>query len=189
MTKRALLAGILIGFLPLLAFAHVVVKPAEAKPAAFQTFTMGVPSEKPLSTISLRLVLPSGLKHVTPNVKPGWTITVIKDATGNPTEIRWRGGRIPKEQRDEFLFSAQVPASSTTLLWKAYQTYSDGSTVSWDADPSVQSSDFSKQGPYSSTKVADEPAKKSDAPISSIVPLALSALALALSVVAMQKRS
>lgn len=147
------------------AAAHVVVKPNTAGIGAFQTFTMGVPTEKPMATVGLKLVLPEGLNHVSPNVKPGWKVEVKTQATGKKItnedgtqtdemkaiEIIWTGGLIPAGQRDEFAFSAQVPATPTTLTWKAYQTYLDGSVVAWDQTPGTD-----VKNPYSKTSVADD---------------------------------
>lgn len=56
--------------------AHVVVHPAQVGVGSFQTFTVGVPSEKDAETTQVRLVFSTPLLHVTPNVKPGWMIDV-----------------------------------------------------------------------------------------------------------------
>lgn len=138
------------------AFAHVVVKPNTAGVASFQTFTVGVPNEKESPTIGIRLVIPDGVTHVSPNVKPGWTITEKKSGDGEDakvTEIDWTGGVIPVGQRDEFLFSAQVPAAETTIAWKAYQTYQDGDVVAWDHDPKESDKNTT---PYSTTQVIND---------------------------------
>src|SRR5260221_12481951 len=98
------------------AFAHVVVKPSQANVAEFQTFTVGVPNEKEVPVVSLKLLIPEGLMNVSPNVKPGWAIKIIKTGEGEDatvTEIDWTGGNIPSRERDDFLFSAQVPANET----------------------------------------------------------------------------
>jgi uncharacterized protein YcnI len=153
--------------------AHVVVRPAEVGVAAFQTFTVGVPNEKDQATVGLRLVIPEGLNHVSPNVKPGWTIQTKKEASGETdgehsgeemvTEISWTGGSIPAGMRDDFLFSAQAPAEETSLVWKAYQTYQDGTVVEWDLGKGDEqpkdeegNPDFSKKGPASLTKVVND---------------------------------
>ncbi|HZS42794.1 MAG TPA: YcnI family protein [Candidatus Paceibacterota bacterium] len=141
------------------ASAHVVVKPNEVGIGSFQTFVMGVPAEKDLPTVGLKLLIPDGLTFVSPNVKPGWKINILKEGTGENakiTAIEWFGGSIPAGERDDFYFSAKVPATSTALSWRAYQTYSDGSVVSWDHDPSENITDFSQSGPYSQTKVVDD---------------------------------
>ena len=169
------------------ASAHVVVKPNSVGVAAFLTFTVGVPNEKDTDTVGVRLVLPGGLAEVSPSVKPGWTIAIKKEGDGDNakvTEINWTGGSIPAEQRDDFTFSAQVPASPTTLQWKAYQTYKDGTVVSWDQDPS--SIKKGEEGtPFSTTAVVNDlgdPASPKDTPARTlgIVALALSVLGLAM---------
>ena len=145
-------AGLLLA-IPAAAMAHVVVKPAEVGVSKFQTFTTGVPNEKDAPTIQVRLVIPEGLNHVSPNVKPGWQIEIKKSGEGEDakvTEIIWSGGSIPSGFRDEFVFSAQAPKEETSLNWKAYQTYQDGEVVAWDQEPK-EGTEESK--PYSVTKV------------------------------------
>jgi uncharacterized protein YcnI len=158
------------------ASAHAVVSPKQANVAAFTDFSLGVPSEKPIATITVRLLIPDGLNFVSPYVKPGWHIdvktgpaqagAVAADGdteTTRITEIDWTGGNIPAGEKDEFKFSAQVPAQASTLNWKVYQTYQDGSVVSWDQAPGASQPmdasgkmDFSKVGPYSTTEVIND---------------------------------
>lgn len=143
---------------PGLALAHVVVKPSEALTGAYQTFTTSVPNEKDISVTGIRVVIPDSIESVTPTVKPGWEITTKKSGD-KITEISWTGGTIPTEQRDDFSFSAHLPSKAGDIQWKAYQTYQDGSVVSWDQKPvedhGHESEDESK-GPYSVTTVSDE---------------------------------
>lgn len=167
MNKKIITGSIIaiaLALLPQATFAHVVVKPNEVKPGAFQTFTVSVPNEKDASTTALKVEIPAGLKHVTPSVKPGWHITVEKEGEGEEASVKaisWTAGMIPAGLRDDFTFSAQVPAEATTLKWKAYQTYESG-TVSWDLEENQQPKtadgrpDFSTAGPLSTTKVATE---------------------------------
>ena len=79
-------------------FAHVVVTPNQANVAAFQVFTVGVPNEKEIPVTGLRIVLPPGLTHVSPNVKSGWTVQTKSTGEGESaiiSEISWTGGSIP----------------------------------------------------------------------------------------------
>jgi uncharacterized protein YcnI len=136
-----------------LAFAHVVVRPSEVVTAGYQTFSAGVPNEKDVAMTELRIVMPSGLKSVSPSVKPGWTINTEKTGSGestNITSITWTNGAIDSGLRDDFTFSAQVPEKTTSLEWKAYQTFADGSMVSWDKSGDTESD---TSGPFSVTKV------------------------------------
>jgi uncharacterized protein YcnI len=204
MTKRILavlaIAGLLAGLNVGVASAHVVVKPSEVETAAFQSFTTGVPNEKEVPVTKVRLVIPDNLAHVTPNVKPGWTIDTVKEGTGEAAkikEITWSGGQIPAGQRDDFVFSAQAPDKTGSLQWKAYQTYADGSEVAWDQAPSGKDDDEHGSTPYSETSVVDQSAdKQTGQPTTSSsektrtsVAVALSVVAIVSSVVALTKRS
>lgn len=146
--------------------AHVVVRPAEVTTASFQTFTVSVPNEKDQPNTAVKVLIPQNLKHVTPTVKTGWTITIEKDGEGENASIKsltWKDGSIPAGFREDFTFSAQAPASVSEIQWKAYQTYADGNTVAWDLAKDKQptkadgSPDFSKSGPFSITAVAVQP--------------------------------
>jgi uncharacterized protein YcnI len=186
------------------ASAHVSVKPPQAGIGSFQTFTLSVPSEREAATVMVRLVLPEGLGHVTPTVKPGWQMEMKHagaqmtegsehENEGPVTEIVWRGGSIPGFFRDEFSFSTQVPAMETKLAWKAYQHYADGSMVAWELAPGSSEQpknaqgqpDFSAQGPYSMTVVVNDLQKPSiwQEPVN--IALGLSILSLMLSLLAL----
>lgn len=165
--------------------AHVVVKPATTGVGSFTDFSLGVPSEENASTIGVKLMIPAGLKNISPIVKPGWKIEVVStpdpsqvDDDGNPakivSEIDWTGGAIPTGQKDFFSFSAQVPAQETTLIWKVYQTYSNEEVKAWDTDPNAVKVQQSPQDgadmntallPYSQTKVVND-LKASASPVS-----------------------
>lgn len=162
--KSLLMVGV-VGFialvLPTTAAAHVVVSPKEAFTGEFKTFTVSVPNEKDVPTVALKLEIPVGLTYVTPTVKQGWT---IKSETTGPgedakvTSISWTGGTIPVGQRDDFTFSAKLPDDATELQWKAYQTYENGVTVSWDQSESGAShhEEDSNSGPFSKTKIKND---------------------------------
>lgn len=204
MNKKLLilpLAAIMFLIFANFASAHAVVSPKQANIGQFTSFSLGVPSEKDVATTQVRLLIPDGLNYVTPNVKPGWKIDVKKEGEGENakvSEIDWSAGSIPGGQRDEFVFSAQVPAQAATLHWKVYQTYADGSMVSWDQDPNAPQAkddhgktDFSQTGPYSQTQVVNDlSVNPANPPKSSRDNLAFifSIIALALSLAALQGR-
>lgn len=191
--KKILIAVATTTFLSAPALAHVKVTPENVGVAKFQTFSISVPNEKDTATTAIRLVMPDGLKEVTPTIKAGWTVDVKKDGTGDDakvTEIDWTGS-LPVGYRDDFTFSAQVPDKPTTLNWKAYQTYQSGEVVSWDQDPNVaKSSDTNapEPTPYSTTAVVndltDQTSTKTDE-----TPLYLSLLAVVIATAALLKPS
>jgi len=161
----------LIFLLPILASAHVTVRPSEVGVGAYQTFNVSVPTEKDIATTEVRLLIPQGLESVRPNVKAGWNVEIVRDGEGEGSQVReiiWRGGSIPADQRDDFFFSAKTPAEAGALRWDAYQTYSDGTVVAWDADASEQPKDetgadeFSVRGPYSTTRVINDLTNKTE---------------------------
>ena len=176
--------------MPAIASAHVVVKPEQVGIGAFQTFMTGVPNEKDIPVTGLKLSIPAGLNYVTPNVKPGWDVNVVKSGD-TVTEIDWTNGSIPAGQRDEFDFSAQAPAKATAIQWKAYQTYADGSVVAWDQTPNGK--DDESATPYSVTKVVDDLSPKATTAIptttksNNTLPVALSVLAIILSAIGLLK--
>ncbi len=143
-------------------FAHVVVTPSEVGVSQRQNFVVGVPTEGDNPTVSVRLIIPEGLKSVSPLVKPGWNIQIIKTGEGEServSEIVWSGGNIPAEQRDEFVFRAQAPAEKTNLVWKAYQTYAGGDIVAWDTEPKVVE-EYTKNNPVKDGAEHDHDAPK-----------------------------
>lgn len=143
--------------------AHVVVKPSETVTAGFQTFTMGVPNERDVSTTRVKLEVPASLQYVTPTQKAGWTITVEKDGAGEEAKtksITWAGNTVKQGFRDDFTFSAKVPDNETTLQWNAYQTYADGVVVSWDKESEGGHGETSNNsGPFSVTQVVAKTAQ------------------------------
>lgn len=196
---------VVFAFLALPTWAHVVVRPSQVGVASWTVFTVSVPNEKEVATTQIKLVLPEGLQNVTPNVKPGWKVTLEKDAKGVATAIVWSAGSLGVGFRDEFGFQAQVPAQPTALNWKAYQTYQGNVVVSWDLDPSdpaskdMEALEKTGKGPYSVTKVVDDltapattpPASSVKAPTDSptaLIALGLAVVALVVALVALVRR-
>ncbi len=162
------------------ASAHSVVSPSETFTSKNETFSISVPTEEEVPTIGVRLLVPPEIDRVRPIVKPGWRIQLKKDVAGKITEIIWSGGSIPADQKDVFTFSGRAPATSTTLVWKVYQTYRGGKIVAWDRDPQdLREGEESVATPYSTTVVKNQ-ADDQKSPDSSRLPLTFSLVALAL---------
>lgn len=143
----------LVVFAPVAASAHVLVQPTNVAPDSYQKFNVSVPNEKAMAITGFKLLIPTGLKDVSPTVKPGWLVD-IKTNGQNVTELIWSAGTIPAGQRDDFSFGGQSPAKTTSLVWKAYETYEDGSVISWDQMPSSKQDGTAT--PYSITKVVSD---------------------------------
>lgn len=148
-----------ISLIPAAAFAHVVVTPGQAGIGAELTFNVSVPNEQQTPVTNLKLDIPSGVTDVIPTSKDGWTITTTMNGDSKDpkvTSIVWSNGTIPVGQRQDFSFSAQVPANATDLDWKAYQTYADGTIVHWDQTPAGSDDATGNTGPYSVTHVVND---------------------------------
>ena len=149
-------------------FAHVTVKPGEVGSASYQVFTVNVPNEKEIPTVSVKVLVPDSVASVTPTKKAGWTISTEKEGSGHDakvTSITWSGSEITDGLREEFTFSAKTPVEPTELQWKAYQTYADGTVVSWDQKESEEGHGHgigADSGPYSVTNVTDLPTVAGD---------------------------
>lgn len=172
--RKNSIQGILIGIASLFLFvtpalAHVIVYPHQVGIAQTMDFTVSVPNERDTPVTKVRLLIPSGMSDVQPNTTQGWTITTKSVGKGDSeivSEIDWSNGSIPVGQREEFIFQAQVPPQPVTLDWKAYQTYSDGTVVSWDQNPQLMANlsdaqqdalaDKENKGEYSTTQVIND---------------------------------
>ncbi len=134
MRRRLLLtaaAGFQAALLAAPASAHVSVWPKEAAAKGYQAFTVRVPTEKDSPTLSVRLELPASFKGVRFQPKPGWKYEVERDAAGAIVGVTWSGGRIARDEYEEFHFVARTPDEPTTLTLPAHQKYEDGETVDW----------------------------------------------------------
>jgi uncharacterized protein YcnI len=128
--------------------AHVTVSPSSIPQGTRDVIvTFRVPNESATAAVTgLRVQFP--LDHpislVSPEAGSGWRVAVVKAALPKPvttddgtftstvSEIDWSGGTIPVGQFGEFNALAQgIPTGTPQLVFKAIQSYSDGSVVSW----------------------------------------------------------
>ncbi|MFF7636063.1 YcnI family protein [Kitasatospora sp. NPDC008050] len=130
------------------AAAHVTVQPSAApKGAADQSFAFRVPNEDDTaSTVKVELYFPTDHPIASALIAPvpGWTdqiqttklTTPIKTDDGDITdvvsEVTWSGGSIaPGHYQDFTLDFGQLPSDTDQLVFKALQTYSNGTVVRW----------------------------------------------------------
>jgi uncharacterized protein YcnI len=132
MFRRTLIASVaLVVALATPAVAHVSVTPAEVPRGTTATLTFRVPTEsETASTNRIEIVFPDGADFaaVEPAPKAGWTHTVSR------TGITWIAdvGGIPPGGADTFsAVVGPVPSDGETLVFKALQTYTDGTVVRW----------------------------------------------------------
>lgn len=126
--------------------AHVTLSPKEAV-VGYTTFTVNVPTEKEIPTVEVRVVVPEGVEVHGVAPVSGWSHTEKKadmeantgtdhkgegSEHGKVTEILWTGGKIAEGEFVQFPISVSYAGDPKSLVWKAYQKYSDGSVVAWD---------------------------------------------------------
>lgn len=132
-TDRFLVA-LALALVPAGAPAHVTVWPKASSPGAWEKYDLRMPNEKEVSTTRLEVRFPAGLRIVSFEERPGWTVEPLRDPAGAITGARWTG-QLPVERFVEFGVIAVNPKEASELVWIANQTYADGTVVSWSGPP------------------------------------------------------
>lgn len=132
------------------AFAHVTVSSPDAVQGGYSVLTFRVPTESDTaSTTEFKLQLPTDqpLASVSVLPTPGWSFTVSKAKLASPittddgpvTEaisvIDWKadtaGTAVKPGEFQQFLLSVGPLPKADSMTFKAIQSYSDRSVVSW----------------------------------------------------------
>jgi uncharacterized protein YcnI len=116
------------------AWAHVVVSPEEVRAGDYETLTVSVPTEKEIPTTEIRIEVPEGFLLSGVQPVPGWEYSFEEDG-GIVTAVTFSGGEIRPREFQQFLVQTQAPEEPGEYLWKAIQTYEDGSVVEWVGAP------------------------------------------------------
>jgi uncharacterized protein YcnI len=119
---------------PAVAGAHIQVIPAIVAPNDPVKFTVVVPGERSDSTSSVELKMPAGLLPFSYEETPGWTRKLVTASNGAVDRVVWTG-KLPRDGFVEFSFLAGTPEKPGELVFKALQTYADGTVVRWIGDP------------------------------------------------------
>ncbi len=136
----ALAVGVLL--VPVLASAHVTVRPRESKSGAEERYTIRVPTEGVVSTTKVELEVPDGVTIVDVP-KPEGATHELKRANGRVVAIVWTK-EIKAKEAAEFLFVARNPSGATEIAWKAHQHFADGTVSDWTGPPSKRPASITK---------------------------------------------
>ncbi|TFE28106.1 YcnI family protein [Cohnella luojiensis] len=123
-----------------LASAHVTVQPKEVPAGSYQVFTVRVPTEKEVATTQVKVAIPDDVNVSRFEPKADWTYEIEKGADDKIVSVTWKaaGSGLGATEFGEFRMQGKVADDAQKLVWKAYQTYSDGEVVEWtgaaDAD-------------------------------------------------------
>lgn len=141
-----------------IASAHVTVLPKETIQGSYEMFTVRVPSEnETVPTTQVKVEFPAEVTISRFEPKPGWKYEMEKDSSGKITSVTWTAENQGLTSTEFGLFNMQgkVADDATEIVFKAYQTYQDGSVVEWIGAPDSEK-------PASVTTVNPKPADASD---------------------------
>ncbi len=128
------------------ASAHVEVEPDSATNGAETTISLRVPNEQTIANITkVEVTFPSDhpVLAVETEAVPGWTAVIATSKLTPPvstpdgprdsavTSITWTGGTITPDHFTRFPVLISLPSDTTSLTFKAVQTYSNGDIVRW----------------------------------------------------------
>jgi uncharacterized protein YcnI len=134
--------------------AHVTVNPSSATPGGYTKVTFRVPNEMDnANTTKLEVAFPADQPIASVSVKPvpGWTASPTRSKLATPikahdqeiteavSRIVWTAdgaSAVKPGQFQEFDVSLGPLPASGQLVFKALQTYSDGTVVRWIDEPS-----------------------------------------------------
>ena len=102
---RLVTVGILVLATPVLAFAHVSVRPRESKPNAEERYTVRVPTEGTVATTHVSLEIPPGVTVIEVLPHEGATFETAKQGD-RTSAITWKKQIAPKAVA-EFVFRAR----------------------------------------------------------------------------------
>jgi uncharacterized protein YcnI len=178
--KRSALAAAAITGLTLAlagpAYAHVTVNPNTATAGGYTKVTFRVPNEtNNADTTKLEVNLPADAPVASVSVKPvpGWNAVAVRSKLATPikahdaeitetvSKITWTaqaGAAIKPGQFQEFDVSLGPLPESGQMVFKALQTYSDGSVVRWIDEPSTEGTEPEHPAPVLKLAAATAPA-------------------------------
>ena len=163
------------------ASAHVTVNPNTAVQGGYAKVTFRVPNETDdANTTKVEINLPAGTPFASVSLKPvaGWTMAPVKSKLAQPievhgaqiteavTKITWTassGSEIKPGQFQEFDVSLGPLPESGQMVFKALQTYSDGTVVRWIDEPTTDGTEPEKPAPVLKLAAATDPAAETSA--------------------------
>ncbi|MGX6601403.1 YcnI family copper-binding membrane protein [Micromonosporaceae bacterium Da 78-11] len=166
--RSALMAATVVGLTLALAapaVAHVTVNPGTATPGGYAKLTFRVPNETDSAdTTKVEVNLPADHPVASVSVKPvpGWAAVAVKSKLATPldahgtqiteavSKITWTaqaGAAVKPGQFQEFDVSFGPLPDSGQMIFKALQTYSDGTVVRWIDEPAADGSEVEHPAP------------------------------------------
>jgi periplasmic copper chaperone A len=170
------------------AAAHVTVNPGTATQGAWTKVTFRVPTESDtLSTTKVEVNLPTDSPIASVSLKPvpGWTAATVMSKLATPvttddgtlteaiTKITWTASgdaAIKPGQFQEFDVSLGPLPAKDQVVFKALQTYSDGSVVRWIDEPATDGTSPEHPAPVLTLTAAGAAASGAPVPAAAAAP-------------------
>ncbi|HET6534077.1 MAG TPA: YcnI family protein [Actinoplanes sp.] len=158
------------------AAAHVSVSSPGATQGGYSTVTFKVPNESDeASTTKLEVTLPADAPVASVSLRPvpGWTAVAEKASLATPLEVHGRqiteavskitwtasgAAAIKPGQFQAFDVSMGPLPEAPQMIFKALQTYSDGTVVRWIDEPATDGTEPESPAPVLTLAAADAPA-------------------------------
>ncbi|MFC4099748.1 YcnI family copper-binding membrane protein [Paenibacillus xanthanilyticus] len=136
----AIVAFALMVLLAGTASAHVTVLPNETTRGAYEVFTVRVPTELESETTKVELLFPEGVEISRVQPLGGWSYTFGTETDGSKSSIVWtaEGAGLKNGEFGEFKLQGKVADDAQELVWKAVQTYANGSVVEWAGEADAE---------------------------------------------------
>ncbi|WP_328467786.1 YcnI family protein [Actinoplanes sp. NBC_00393] len=164
------------------AAAHVTVNPSTATQGGYTKVSFRVPNESDTaSTTKLEINLPENAPVASVSIKPvpGWTAAPVKTKLATPikahdseiteavTKITWtadKGAEIKPGTFQEFDVSLGPLPETDQMVFKALQTYSDGTVVRWIDEPTTDGTEPESPAPVLKLAAASDASTPASAP-------------------------
>lgn len=120
-------------FIPVFVQAHVTINPRESTQRATEKYTVRIPTEGEVATISAELEVPEGVIVESLQVPVNWTYEVKRE-DDRIVAITWEVNVKPGEFL-EVEFVARNPREGSEIVWILKQFFADGTVTDWTNGP------------------------------------------------------
>ncbi len=120
-------------FIPMFVQAHVTINPRASTQSATQRYTVRIPTEDEVATISAELEVPEGVIVESLQVPVGWMYEVKRE-DDRIIAITWEVNVKPGEFI-EVGFVARNPREGSEIVWGLKQFFADGTVFDWTNGP------------------------------------------------------
>ena len=120
-------------FIPVFVQAHVTINPRESTQRATEKYTVRIPTEGEVATISAELEVPEGVIVESLQVPVNWTYEVKRE-DDRIVAITWEVNVKPGEFL-EVGFVARNPREGSEIVWILKQFFADDTVTDWTNGP------------------------------------------------------